>query len=169
MQLHGACKELSLFEEIPFAHGHLPVHVLLCKFAHTYSNCEHSDAGTIQTQTLCMFDCLFHNIASLDIEAIRWLAQDGRVKLSERTRSILLSLVTYALILQSLKDTDEVTLLGASHYQSILDSTHADSALCKHLFSWIHKGCHIPGHRPLITHAIFTKPLKQTHCRVNLD
>lgn len=39
--------------------------------------------------------CFIDNVASFDIEAMTWLAQDGRVQLSYMTRSILLSLVTY--------------------------------------------------------------------------
>lgn len=56
------------------------------------------DTDTLQRSTLGMLYSLFDNVAPLDIEAMWWLAKNGRIKLSERTTSILLPPVAYPVI-----------------------------------------------------------------------
>ena len=75
-----------------------------------------SDTCTLRPPTLCILHCLLDQIAPPDVKAIRWLAQDSRGELSEKYRSILLSLAACVVIFQGIEDSDEIALLGASQY-----------------------------------------------------
>ena len=103
-----------------------------------------NDAGTLPAMTQVHFKdqpcaCLTAFLTMLhllQIEAIWWLAKNGRVKLSERTTSIILPRVAYPVIFQGLKDSCQVTLSGTSQCQGITYTDHAISVLCQTLF-WL--------------------------------
>lgn len=62
---------------------------------------------------MCLLDSRLDNVAPLKIEAIWWLAKNGRVKLSEGTTSIFLPTVAYPVIFQGLKDSCQVRAANA--------------------------------------------------------